>query len=339
MRTPSGQRGFILVAVLWLLALLTVLAGAMTYSSRQATRGMASLVGAAQARHIADGAVQLAMYNLMSRTSSDRLLADGETFEIIVPGGRAVVTVSDESGRIDINRADTTLLQRLFVALELPEDQARSLADAIVDFRDSDDLRSSYGAEDDDYEDAGLASGAKDEPFTDVAELRQVLGIDEPLYLVIKPNVTIYTDSSTVNPDVAPLLVLRAISDDSVENLQRYVEQRRQNHEDKVTAPALPGAVQQYVSQGNDSRGGSNSRSSRGGTRGTGGNRNSSNTAAATGDATYTLSIIAYTDDGRRTGMTTTVTVTRDESQPSVRALAVRPYAEAPEEVVPADQG
>lgn len=336
MHARTDDRGFILVAVLWLVALLAVLAGATAYSSRQATRGMTSLVGAAQARHLADGAVQLAMYNLMSRTASDRLLADGETFEIIVPGGRAVVTVTDESGRIDINRADSALLQRLLLALDLPDDQARSVADAIVDFRDTDDLRSSYGAEDDDYADAGLAWGAKDEPFTDVAELRQVLGIDEALYLAIRPNVTIYTDSATVNPDVAPLTVLRAISDDTAENLENFIEQRRQNHADQVSAPALPAAVQQYVSQGNNSRGGRSNRGSRGGASG---GRSSGNTAAATGDATYTLSIVAYTDDGRRTGLTTTMTVTRNESQPSVRALDVRPYAEVPEAAVPADQG
>ncbi|MCC6202935.1 MAG: general secretion pathway protein GspK [Gammaproteobacteria bacterium] len=329
--TRIGNRGFILVAVLWLLALLTVLAGAMTYSSRQATRSMASLVGAAQARHVADGAVQLALLNLLSRTSADRLLADGETLELALPGGQAVITVTDESGRIDLNRADSTLLARLLLALDLGEDRALALADAVVDYRDTDMLRSMHGAEDDEYDRAGLANGAKDEPFEDVAELRQVLGFDEAIYQAVRPYVTIYSDSATVNPAVAPLIVLRAISDETEGILQDYIDQRRQNHRDKVSAPSLPGAVQRYAAQGNQGGGGRSSRSSRG-------SRGTSGSAVATGAATYTLSIVAYTEDGRRTGMTTTVTITRNTSQPSVRTLDLRPYAELPARTS-ADQG
>ena len=59
--------------------------------------------------------------------------------------------------------------------------------DAIADFRDPDDLRRLNGAEDADYQSAGLKHGAKDGPFKAIEELQQVLGVDHDLYKVARP--------------------------------------------------------------------------------------------------------------------------------------------------------
>jgi general secretion pathway protein K len=55
-------------------------------------------------------------------------------------------------------------------------DQAESLADAIADFRDADNLKHLRGAEEPEYRAAGLAWGPKNAPFQTVEELQQVLG-------------------------------------------------------------------------------------------------------------------------------------------------------------------
>ena len=59
---------------------------------------------------------------------------------------------------------------------------AAALVDAIVDFRDEDDLHCLQGAEDRDYADAGLPRGAKDAAFEAVEELQQVLGMTREIY-------------------------------------------------------------------------------------------------------------------------------------------------------------
>jgi general secretion pathway protein K len=47
------------------------------------------------------------------------------------------------------------------------------LVDAILDWRDEDDLHLVNGAEDPDYKAAGLPYGAKDGPFDSLEELQQ----------------------------------------------------------------------------------------------------------------------------------------------------------------------
>ena len=75
------------------------------------------------------------------------------------------MSIQDEDGKIDLNAAPDELLRGLFVSAGLDEDAGAALVDAIVDFRDEDDLTRLNGAEDRDYADAGLPYGAKDAPF------------------------------------------------------------------------------------------------------------------------------------------------------------------------------
>ncbi|MEH6467911.1 MAG: hypothetical protein V7722_09795, partial [Porticoccus sp.] len=60
------SNGFALISVLWLIVLLTVIAGGLSYTSRQSTQAMSVLMGGTQARYLADGAAQLVMMNLLS---------------------------------------------------------------------------------------------------------------------------------------------------------------------------------------------------------------------------------------------------------------------------------
>ncbi|HVG89768.1 MAG TPA: hypothetical protein VM823_12375, partial [Gaiellales bacterium] len=46
---------------------------------------------------------------------------------------RVQVRIEGESGKIDLNKADGAMLQGLVLALGLPEDKAKSIADAVVD--------------------------------------------------------------------------------------------------------------------------------------------------------------------------------------------------------------
>ncbi len=84
-------------------------------------------------------------------------------------------------------------MQGLLVSVEVAEDAAAALVDAIGDFRDADDLRRLNGAEDRDYQAAGLAHGPKNRPFESVAELRQVFGMTGALYDRVAPALTVYS--------------------------------------------------------------------------------------------------------------------------------------------------
>lgn len=287
-------KGFALVSVLWLIVLLSVLAMGLSYASRQSTQAMISLVGGTQARYLAEGGVQLVIMNLLSRNPSERLLADGEVIDVALPGGLVEITVSDESGKIDINGAREPLLARLFYSLDVDQPTADALADAIADFRDDDDLTRLNGAEDPDYLAAGLSEGAKDAPFTSVDELQQVLGMTSDIYQAMRPHVTIYSRHQGINPEVASLQVLMAVSDDSPMSLESYIQQRRANHQNNLPMPSPPVIDRQFYSR---SRG-----------------------------VTYTMTAIGKTEAGQQSGMSTTVRLRRGKNRMSIETVNWQPF-------------
>ncbi|TNE75957.1 MAG: general secretion pathway protein GspK [Gammaproteobacteria bacterium] len=295
-KTYLPGAGFALVSVLWLIVLLSVLAMGLSYTSRQSTQTMIALVGGTQARYLAEGGVQLVIMNLLSRDTVQRLLADGETLDVELPGGHVEVTVSDENGKVDINAAREPLLARLFYSLDVEQTVADALADAIADYRDEDDLVRLNGAEDADYLAAGLINGAKDAPFTSVEELQQVLGMTPEIYRAVLPYVTIYSRHQGINPEVASLQVLMAVSDDSPMTLESYIRQRRMNHRDELPMPAAPVISRQFLSR----------------TRG----------------VTYSLTATGVTESGQASGMSTTIRLRRGRSRMSIETIDWQPFIE-----------
>ena len=293
----SKDNGIALVSALWLIMLMTVIAGSLSWASRQSVKSTGAIVGGVQARYLADGAAQLVYANLLQRTPGDRLLADGEIIELELPGGKARVKVTDENGKVDINAAKQPLLARLLYSLDVEQSQADALADAIIDYRDENDLRHLNGAEDDDYRAAGLEWGAKDALFTSIGELRKVLGMEDVIFAAMQPFVTIYSRHRGVNPEVASLPVLIAISNDSASTLENYIDRRRQNHAEGIAPPRPPAVDRRFLSR----------------TRG----------------ITYTLVTVGVTERDKTMGVTTTIRLRRSRNRALIETLAWAPYAGA----------
>jgi len=108
------------------------------------------------------------------------------------------------AGRVDINQAGPVLLRPLLAAAGA-EDPA-ALADAIVDWRDGDSLRSLNGAEAADYRSAGR-TGPANRPFRDPGELGDVLGMTPGVLACLIGQVTVSTGA--LAPDLS-------LSDDTV---------------------------------------------------------------------------------------------------------------------------
>ncbi len=94
----------------------------------------------------------------------------------------------------------------------MSDTEAGALADAVMDWRDPDQLHRLNGAEDDDYRTAGKAYGAKDAPFESVEELQLVLGMTSEIYTKLWPAVTVLSPRATVDTSVASPLVNRAVT-------------------------------------------------------------------------------------------------------------------------------
>ncbi len=232
LNSSSAERGVALVAVLWLLALLTVIASIATHTARSDALVVSSQKKSRQQYLLAEAGVQLALLNLLARDASERWLGDGEVYPFILHGGLVNISVSDEAGKININLATPALLRRLVQAVDVEPNKIDSLVDAILDWRDRDSLRRLHGAERQDYLSAGLGD-IGNRHFNNVDELQLVVGIDLEIFRRLKPLITVTSNHRGVNPLVASKEMLAVISDNSASEIDRYIAFRRQKHRDK----------------------------------------------------------------------------------------------------------
>ena len=113
-------------------------------------------------------------------------------------------TAIDEAGRIDINLAPDPLLKGLLQNVGgLDPDAAEQVLDAILDWRDADDLRRPNGAEAPEYQAAGRKYVPTNAPFESTGELQRVLGMTPGLIARIADSITVYSRQRGINPATA----------------------------------------------------------------------------------------------------------------------------------------
>ena len=131
----------------------------------------------------------------------------------------------DEESKININKANQPILERLFRLVDFDEMQAQELAAAIVDWRDSDsELSIPLGsAEDSYYRNLEYPYEAKDADFEVLEEVLLVKGIDKNIFGKIKNYITIY-GSGKINVNTASKVVLLALglSEDIVDKIVSF---------------------------------------------------------------------------------------------------------------------
>ena len=195
--------GFALVLVLCVLAVLSVIAITLIRETREETRFEGAVIEDAKAEALAEGGIQQTMAELLTPPGNGAWEADGTSHQIRLGEGVVVIRIEDESGRIDLNRADLATLESMFVSIGLATDEAQHLAAAITDYRDPDNIKTPGGAEAFDYEAAGLKHGPKNGPFDSPEEAMQVLGMTPDILRAISPLITVHSPSGEVNRQAA----------------------------------------------------------------------------------------------------------------------------------------
>jgi general secretion pathway protein K len=208
----SRRRGVALVTVLWVLALLALIAASFATSTRTEIDLARNQVESAKAEALAEAGVYQAIVGLIAEGGAEPWRVDGSIYAWHFATGEIRVAIRDEGGKIDLNTGREDILRGLFRVIDLGLQDGDALVDAILDFRDADSLRRVSGAEDSDYEAAGLEHDAKDAPFEIVEELQQVYGMSRAIYEQVAPYFTVYSRKPAPDPKVASGLVLEAVS-------------------------------------------------------------------------------------------------------------------------------
>lgn len=234
LRRRASERGIALVAVLWGLTILSIIAAAFLADTRGQSAITRNLLENAKARALADAGVYRAIAGILSIDPAIAWRADGTRYQMALGEGQVVISIFDEGGKVDLNRAQDRLLTGLFEVFEMSEDEAAALVDAIRDFADRDDDPRPNGAEDSDYAAAGLHWGSKDAPFESVEELRQVLGVSRPLYDRLAPYLTVHSGRAQINPVVAPREVLMAMPGLNEEQVDALLARREGDGNNRI---------------------------------------------------------------------------------------------------------
>ena len=245
------QDGVALVLVLWVLVLLSTIAMAMATTTRMESVVTGNFRGEREARALIDAGIRFQVLQIIASPAPDdpetRWPADGVAREWRFAGHAIRVRAVPESARIDVNAAAPEFIAALFEAAGVDGEQARALADRIADWRDADSEPREYGAEDDDYREAGLPYGAKDSPFETVSEIQQVMGVSRTLFKAVEPALTVHSRRRTVNPMFASPLVLDALPGMDAAEVEAYAAAREEAGE-QDGFPLPEGAEQGYLS-------------------------------------------------------------------------------------------
>ncbi len=238
------QSGLALVIVIWVISLLTVMAGSFALSMRRETAVVASVRDTAVIQAYAESGVSLAQKMLSVQDKSKRWQANGSIYAVTIDGYPVRIKLMSERGKVDINRADEALLQKLFGSVVDEIDRQQALVSAILDWRDSDDLVHVNGAEKEEYLQAGLNYTPANRDFQQIEELQNLLGMTAEIYQKIWPLITLYSGQKGVDLQRADKAVLLALTDLTEAQIDDYLQQRKQSMVLGLPTPPLPGIMQ-----------------------------------------------------------------------------------------------
>jgi len=179
--TRRKNKGLVIIAVLWMVVVLMVMSAILGRKSRIDMKVCMARMEAVRCKWACRAGIEKAMAVMNEdETENDSLLDlwsdNPEDFnDVMLEQCFFTVRVIDESSKLDINTATKEQL------LGLP-DMVEEIADAIIDWRDSDDLPSGGGVESGYYESLTYGYLARNGPFRTLRELLLVKDVTEELF-------------------------------------------------------------------------------------------------------------------------------------------------------------
>jgi len=200
----KNEKGIALFLVLWVLTLLSVIAGEFCFAMRTEVNMTRNFRDQTTAYYVALAGVNRAIAEMIrndvtppKKTPSTVSGKEEETEEEEekelwrinveippVPYGEGLfeVLLGNESGKININGANEALLKTMLRGFDLEEQEKSVIVDSILDWRDKNTLHRLNGAEDDYYLSLPEPYECKDADFDSVEELLLVRGVTPELF-------------------------------------------------------------------------------------------------------------------------------------------------------------
>ncbi len=203
-----NQKGFVLIAVIWLCGMIAALAAGLVTRVRIEALSAAATQFETRAGFIADGMIRLYAYRLAISTKPAE--ARGlETYCNWLNESVAGISIQDQTGLVDLNTAPPQLFASLLEGLGTTTSDAKKLARELEDFRDSDSLAQSGAPEPATYPDLNV--GPKNAALEAIEEIDQLPGMTEALYRTLLPMVTVHSSQPGIDPAQIPEILRRSL--------------------------------------------------------------------------------------------------------------------------------
>ena len=246
MRPPQNQTdsGFVLVAVLWILAALATLA--LIYSSYAVTTaaGMHAPDDRLQAEASIRAGVEMAAFRQLE--APEQVRPSQGSFNLRVGRTSVAVRFRSEGARVDLNAAQEELLAGLFTVVGADPRSAKAYADRVIGWR----TKAAPNAESKEaklYAQLSVPYPPRLAPFEDALELSLLPGLPVPIVARILPYVTVYSGSATVDVYAADRTVLAALPGMTSAILSAVLKAREKRSTDGNDILALLGPARPYA--------------------------------------------------------------------------------------------
>lgn len=203
--STAENRGFVLVAVLSVLALLSSAVIAMSLLSRNAIDSADIVDTKLQLDAMTESALSMAGFQLFSLKMP---LQKVNNQQIRLDQGVVDLTVVTDAAKVDLNGSNAKLLAAAYKAAGRTTLTPQSFASRVIDWRDANDQPIEDGAESSDYAAAHLDYGPRNGPFRTVGDLRWVLGVSNADIAALADYVTVYNPRGRLDAfSAAPTLI------------------------------------------------------------------------------------------------------------------------------------
>jgi general secretion pathway protein K len=223
---PFSEEGVALLMVLWVLTVLMVIVLSFSFMAKTETLATLSFKEGVEKKFLAEAGIERGMVEMLYRrqnlNSGDSELwkTNSTPYSDQLGNGKYTVRIMDESGKLDINTLNDSsaiIFRNLLINSGVKAEDADTITDSVLDWKDADDLHRLHGAESDYYLSLPNPYKAKNADFDTVEELLMVKGMTrEILYGTgekagIIGFLTVNSKVTTISANAAPRELLMAL--------------------------------------------------------------------------------------------------------------------------------
>jgi general secretion pathway protein K len=236
----SAERGFVIVAVLWIIMALSALTVIFSLYLSASAQALALNDTALQTEALVAASLELTAYQLT--LAGEKARPSRGSFHFRMDDADVLVTFTSEAARIDLNFAPKEILTGLFAGLGATRAAAVEDADRIVGWRTR-PVAGGTNNEEALYAAAGLNYRPRQSLFANVNELALVAGLPPALVDRALTFVTVFNGSAGVDAAIAAPEVIAALPGKPSDNPGGEPAAPSSDASGDASAPAADGAM------------------------------------------------------------------------------------------------